>query len=148
PGSEPIARIDGRAVRLWKTLLCACCRIQPIRAPHCDGGCTARLRTYRSEGQHVFWTDSVSVREDGRFRCNHVRGHERITDVYLLGWQGPVRVGLPRSIRRFHFEPSKERTAGTLKLSGSRASPASLVDWMFPLTCRQRRPRSGSRNLN
>lgn len=25
----------------------------------------ARLRTFCSDGQHVFWTDSVSVREDG-----------------------------------------------------------------------------------
>ena len=52
--------------------------------PHCDGGCTARLRTYCSEGQHVFWTDSVSVREDDRFRWNHVQGHRQVTDVYLL----------------------------------------------------------------
>src|SRR5215831_16540685 len=42
PGSEPIARIDGRALRVWKTLLCACCRIQPIRVP------ALRWRVHRS----------------------------------------------------------------------------------------------------
>jgi uncharacterized protein len=44
----------------------------------------ARLRTFCSEGQHAFWTDSVSVREDGRFRWNHVQGHRQLTEVYLL----------------------------------------------------------------
>jgi len=44
----------------------------------------ARLRTFCSEAQHVFWTDSVSVREDDRFRWNHVQGHRQVTDVYLL----------------------------------------------------------------
>jgi uncharacterized protein len=45
---------------------------------------TARLRTFCSERQHVFWVDSVSVREAGRFRWHHVQGHRQITDVYLL----------------------------------------------------------------
>jgi uncharacterized protein len=44
----------------------------------------ARLRAFCSEGPHVFWTDSVSVREDGRFRWKHVQGHRQLTDVYLL----------------------------------------------------------------
>jgi toxin-antitoxin system PIN domain toxin len=44
----------------------------------------SRLRTFCSERQHIFWTDSVSVREDGRFRWNHVQGHRQLTDVYLL----------------------------------------------------------------
>lgn len=44
----------------------------------------ARLRTFCSDGQQVFWTDSVSVREDGRFRWKHVQGHRQLTDVYLL----------------------------------------------------------------
>lgn len=44
----------------------------------------ARLGTFCSQGEHVFWTDSVSVRDDGRFRWNHVQGHRQLTDVYLL----------------------------------------------------------------
>ncbi len=44
----------------------------------------SRLRTFCSEPEHVFWTDSVSVREDGRFRWNHVQGHRQVTDIYLL----------------------------------------------------------------
>ena len=45
---------------------------------------TARLATFCSQGQHVFWSDSVSVREDGRFRWKHVQGHRGLTEVYLL----------------------------------------------------------------
>jgi predicted nucleic acid-binding protein len=44
----------------------------------------SRLRTFCSEREHVFWPDSVSIRERGRFRWNHVQGHRQLTDVYLL----------------------------------------------------------------
>ncbi len=43
-----------------------------------------RLRTFCSDRLHVFWPDSVSVSESGRFRWNHVQGHRQLTDVYLL----------------------------------------------------------------
>jgi|SRR5271156_5407283 len=43
-----------------------------------------RLRTFCSEREHIFWPDSVSVREDSRFRWKHVQGHRQLTDVYLL----------------------------------------------------------------
>lgn len=45
---------------------------------------TSRLRTFCSDAEHVFWPDSVSVRDSGRFRWNHVQGHRQLTDVYLL----------------------------------------------------------------
>jgi uncharacterized protein len=45
---------------------------------------TSRLQTFSSEREHVFWPDSVSIRERGRFRWNHVQGHRQLTDVYLL----------------------------------------------------------------
>jgi len=44
----------------------------------------ARLRTFCADRLHVFWPDSVSVRDSGRFRWNHVQGHRQLTDVYLL----------------------------------------------------------------
>jgi toxin-antitoxin system PIN domain toxin len=44
----------------------------------------ARLRTFCERRDHVFWPDSVSVRDAGRFRWNHVQGHRQLTDVYLL----------------------------------------------------------------
>ena len=44
----------------------------------------ARLQTFCSDRLHVFWPDSVSVREAERFKWNHVQGHRQLTDVYLL----------------------------------------------------------------
>ncbi len=44
----------------------------------------SRLRTFCSAGDHVFWTESVSIRDRGRFRWKHVQGHRQLTDVYLL----------------------------------------------------------------
>jgi toxin-antitoxin system PIN domain toxin len=44
----------------------------------------ARLQTFCTERQHIFWTDSVSVREEGRFLWSHVPGHRQLTDIYLL----------------------------------------------------------------
>ena len=44
----------------------------------------SRLRTFCSDREHVFWPNSISVRDPGRFRWNHVQGHRQLTDVYLL----------------------------------------------------------------
>jgi toxin-antitoxin system PIN domain toxin len=44
----------------------------------------ARLRTFCSDREHIFWPDSVSVRDRGQFRWNHIQGHRQLTDVYLL----------------------------------------------------------------
>lgn len=44
----------------------------------------ARLREFCSDRLHVFWPDSVSLRNPGSFRWNHVQGHRQLTDIYLL----------------------------------------------------------------
>lgn len=44
----------------------------------------ARLQTFCAQRDHVFWADTVSVRDRGRFRWRHVQGHRQLTDVYLL----------------------------------------------------------------
>ena len=43
-----------------------------------------RLETFRLGGDHTFWPDSVSVRDASLFRGEHIGGHRRLTDVYLL----------------------------------------------------------------
>jgi toxin-antitoxin system PIN domain toxin len=45
---------------------------------------SARLRTFCSDREHVFWPASISVRDPGRFRWTRVQGHRQLTDVYLL----------------------------------------------------------------
>jgi toxin-antitoxin system PIN domain toxin len=44
----------------------------------------ARLRSFCSAREHVFWPDSISIRDAARFRWNHIQGHRQLTDVYLL----------------------------------------------------------------
>jgi hypothetical protein len=43
------------------------------------------LRSFCASGDHVFWSDSVSIREKRLFNLAFVRGHAQITDVSLLG---------------------------------------------------------------
>jgi uncharacterized protein len=44
----------------------------------------ARLPISAPTGSTSSGRNSVSVREDGRFRWKHVQGHRQLTDVYLL----------------------------------------------------------------
>jgi toxin-antitoxin system PIN domain toxin len=44
----------------------------------------ARLTSFCSESDHLFWPDTQSLRDRGRFRWKHVQGHRQISDVYLL----------------------------------------------------------------
>jgi uncharacterized protein len=44
----------------------------------------SRLRTFCSDRKHVFWPDSISVCDAGRFHWNRVQGHRQVTDAYLL----------------------------------------------------------------
>ncbi|MFL6246370.1 MAG: TA system VapC family ribonuclease toxin [Thermoanaerobaculia bacterium] len=43
-----------------------------------------RLDTFCSSGDHSFWPDQLSVRDQRRFKLSGV-SHNQITDVYLLG---------------------------------------------------------------
>jgi toxin-antitoxin system PIN domain toxin len=43
-----------------------------------------RLESFCSSGNHVFWPDSVSLRDERRFRLAGAT-HKQLTDIYLLG---------------------------------------------------------------
>jgi len=45
----------------------------------------ARLRRFCESAGHVFWPDTVSLREATRFDTAAVAGYRQLTDVYLLG---------------------------------------------------------------
>ncbi len=45
----------------------------------------SRLRTFSSTQDHHFWHDSVSLIDETLFRLSAIHGHQKITDVYLLG---------------------------------------------------------------
>ena len=44
----------------------------------------ARLSVFCDSGDHVFWPDSLSIRERERIAAESIRGYRQITDVYLL----------------------------------------------------------------
>ena len=44
-----------------------------------------RLQAFCSSGNHLFWTDEVSLRDERLFRRSAPVTHRQVTDVYLLG---------------------------------------------------------------
>lgn len=44
-----------------------------------------RLRRFCASGEHTFWPDAVSLRDERIFVPERLRGHRQITDIYLLG---------------------------------------------------------------
>jgi toxin-antitoxin system PIN domain toxin len=43
------------------------------------------LRKFCAGGDHQFWADTVSLRDERLFDLAFIRGHRQLTDVYLLG---------------------------------------------------------------
>lgn len=44
-----------------------------------------RLRLLCSQPGHTFWADDVAVTDDSHFDLSKLRGHQQITDAYLVG---------------------------------------------------------------
>ncbi len=45
----------------------------------------ARLRRFCESGGHVFWQDTLSLRDTTVFDASMLAGHLQLTDIYLLG---------------------------------------------------------------
>jgi toxin-antitoxin system PIN domain toxin len=45
----------------------------------------AGLRRFCASAHHLFWPDTVSLRDDKLFDMSRVGGHRQLTDIYLLG---------------------------------------------------------------
>src|ERR1700730_15747413 len=61
----------------------------------------SRLRSLCSASDHEFWTEGVSLLDSELFRSTAIAGHQKITDVYLLGLavrRGGTLVTFDRSI--------------------------------------------------
>lgn len=46
---------------------------------------TDSLRKFCASGHHIFWPDSISLRDPKIFNASFVGSHRQLTDVYLLG---------------------------------------------------------------
>jgi hypothetical protein len=49
------------------------------------GAIVRRLAEFCASGDHIFWSDEVSLRDPGLFRWTTPVSHRNLTDVYLLG---------------------------------------------------------------
>ena len=43
------------------------------------------LKTFRKNSRHQFWPDALSICDGRTFNAAALRGHQQLTDVYLLG---------------------------------------------------------------
>ena len=43
------------------------------------------LDTFCAHSAHQFWPDDISIRDADRFDPDAIRGHQQLTDAYLLG---------------------------------------------------------------
>jgi toxin-antitoxin system PIN domain toxin len=43
------------------------------------------LKTFCDSTTHTFWPDTLSLRDERMFDVEAIRGHQQLTDVYLLG---------------------------------------------------------------
>ena len=56
-----------------------------ISPPEPAAGIVRRLQAFCASGQHVFWSDEVSLRDPRLFGTKLPVTHRQVTDVYLLG---------------------------------------------------------------
>lgn len=76
------------------------------------GAIRDRLSAFCSSGQHSFWPDDLSLRDD-RFDLTSL-AHGQITDVYLLGLAIERNGRLATFDRRIPLGPFGRRAAGVL----------------------------------
>jgi uncharacterized protein len=73
------------------------------------------FNTFRSHTRHQFWSDDLSLADSGRFDVDAIRGHQQITDAYLLALavkndgrlvtlDQRVPLGAVKGARREHLE--------------------------------------------
>ena len=60
-------------------------RLPRTREPVAVSALVHGLRTFTSSGHHEFWTDTVTLLDERLFNAELVRGHQQLTDIYLLG---------------------------------------------------------------
>ena len=84
----------------------------------------SRLRILCSSRDHRWWEDSVSLLDEGLFRTHLIPGHQKITDVYLLGLAVRRRGKLVTFDRSIPVKAVTGAGTGHLELIGA-VSPSS-----------------------
>ena len=79
----------------------------------------ARLAVFCASGDHQFWPDTLTLREEGSFAFERVRGHRQITDAYLLALAAEQGGRLATFDQRIGLEAVVSATAANLACIGA-----------------------------
>jgi uncharacterized protein len=79
-----------------------------------------RLRTFRSSGHHQFWPDDISLLDERLFNASLARGHQQLTDVYLLGLAVKRRGRLATFDQKIPLGAVKGATRAVLEIISAR----------------------------
>ena len=82
-------------------------------------GIAGLLREACSAADHHFWPDSVSLLDDSLFRTSGIAGHQKITDVYLLGLAVRNHGRLATFDRSIPWKAVQGASAGNLAIIGA-----------------------------
>jgi toxin-antitoxin system PIN domain toxin len=85
----------------------------------------ARLRRFCASGDHRFWTDVVSLRDDRLFNLSFLAGHRQVTDIYLLGLATKMRGRLVTFDGGISIKAVVGATAHTLEVVAPVDAPSS-----------------------
>jgi uncharacterized protein len=77
-----------------------------------------RLRTFCASGDHQFWPDTLSLRDDC-FNLSVAQGHRQLTDIYLLGLAAKMNGVLATFDRSIPLEAVRTADADTLAMIAS-----------------------------
>ena len=80
------------------------------------------LRQFCGSRGHVFWANSISLRDERLFNLDFVAGSRQLTDVYLLGLAHKMKGRLATFDRTIPVKAVRGAEAGTLHL----VSPAAV----------------------
>jgi hypothetical protein len=77
------------------------------------------LNTFCENSRHEFWPDALSLRDERVFNVEAVRGHQQLTDVYLLGLAVKRRARFVTLDQRVPLAAVKGATRASLEVIAS-----------------------------
>jgi toxin-antitoxin system PIN domain toxin len=80
-----------------------------------------RLGKFCASGHHVFWPETVSLRDRKLFNASFVAGPRQLTDIYLLGLTKQMRGALATFDRTIPLGAVVGATRATLSIIGAAA---------------------------
>jgi toxin-antitoxin system PIN domain toxin len=84
-----------------------------------------RLAKFCASGHHVFWPDSVSLRDKRLFNPSFVAASSQLTDIYLLGLAKKMGGALATLDRTIPLRAVVGATRDTIRIIGPASAPGA-----------------------